>query len=204
MGLGGHVDLRGWCTHHLEVTATAGRAFAAVPEDRFRSEASLAWEYVKRRQATDGGWDSYWWVGRHYPTLQAVALGAALGEPEPAARAARWTGSEQLPSGAWSEPGAERSAFASALALAVLLRAGVTGDAITGGLRELISLQRDDGGWPGHASMRIPPPHIAEPDGYESWRVNGLGTGVVVRDQHRLFTTAACVSSLALASRSVP
>jgi squalene cyclase len=204
MGVGRRVDLRGWCTHHLEVTATAGRAFAAVPEGRFRSEADLAWAYVERRQATDGGWGSYWWVGRHYPTLQAVALGCALGEPEPAARAARWALSRQQPGGAWGEPGAERSAFASALALAVMLRGGVQGDAVIRGLRELVSLQHDDGGWSGHAWMRIPPPHVAEPDGHQSWHVDGLGTSVVVRDQHRLFTTSACVSTLALTARSVP
>jgi hypothetical protein len=47
--------------------------------------------------------------------------------------------------------------------------------------------------------MRIPPPQVVEPDDYASWRLDGLGTGVVVRDHHRLFTTAACVATLALA-----
>jgi hypothetical protein len=72
------------------------------------------------------------------------------------------------------------------------------------GLLGLVALQQPDGGWPGHASMRIPPPDVAEPESYQSWRVDGLGTGVVVHDQHRLFTTAACVSLLALAAGAVP
>lgn len=69
---------------------------------------------------------------------------------------------------------------------------------------ELVDLEQPDGGWPGHASMRIPPTGVAEPEGYQSWRVDGLGTGVIVRDQNRLFTTAACVSVLALAAGAVP
>lgn len=79
MRVGRNVDLRGWCAQHLEVTATAGRAFATVPRDRFRAEAELAWGFVESRQHADGGWHSYWWTGRPYPTLQAVALGFSLG-----------------------------------------------------------------------------------------------------------------------------
>jgi squalene cyclase len=204
MTLGRRADLRGWCAPHLEVTATAGRAFAAVPGGRFRLEADLAWRYVERRQAADGGWGSYWWVDRHYPTLQAAALGSALGHRERAARAAEWALSEQLLGGAWGAPGVEQSAFATALSLAVILHCGGHGGAVRRALLELLRLQKTDGGWPSHASMRIPPPHVAEPDGYESWRVGGLGTGVVVRDYHRLFTTSACVSTLALAAGSFP
>jgi len=203
MVVGRHVDVRGWCAHHLEVTATAGRAFAAVPCGRFRAEADLAWRYVERRQAMNGCWDSYWWVGREYPTLQAVSLACALGNPLHAARAAAWALAEQLPSGAWGAPETEPSAFATALALAVMLRGGSHRDAVRRGLLELIGLQQSDGGWPAHSSMRIPPPHMAEPDGYACWQVGNLGTGVVVRDHHRLFTTSACVSTLALAAGSV-
>jgi squalene cyclase len=197
MAAGRRADLRGWCSHHLEVTATAGRAFAAVPRGRFRAEADLAWRYVEPRQAADGGWDSYWWVGRHYPTLQAAALGCALGDPRPATQAAAWALAEQLPGGAWAESGTGRSAFATALSLMVTALSGGQVDVVRRGLLELIGLQQDDGGWPAHALMRIPPPHVAEPDDFGAWRADGLGTGVVVRDHHRLFTTAACISALA-------
>jgi hypothetical protein len=199
---GGHIDVRGWCASHLEVTATAGRAFAAVPDNRFRAEALLAWRYVDGRQARDGSWSSYWWTDRHYPTLQAATLGAAMGDQEPTTRAAAWLTSEQLPGGAWSATGVQQSAFATALSLAVAIRAGGHDDAVRRGVHGLVSLRQADGGWPGDATMRIPPPQAAEPDDYESWRVDGLGTGVVVHDHRRLFTTSVCVSTLALALAS--
>jgi squalene cyclase len=203
MGVGRHVDLRGWCAHHVEVTATAGYALAAVPGDRFRADAMRAWQYVRSRQSVDGGWSSYWWSTRHYPTLQAVALAVALGDPDPVARAAEWALGEQLPGGGWSALGTDTSAFATALSLAVVLRDGACEEALRLGVHVLVGLQQDDGGWPSHPAMRVPPPGVAEPDGYQSWRADDLGTGVILRDHHRLFTTAVCVSALALAARSV-
>lgn len=203
---GPRFDVRGWCASHVEVTSTAGRAFALVPGGRFGREAELAWQYVERRQAADGGWDSYWWVDRHYPTSQAAALAVAVGRTEPVERAAAWARSGQLPDGAWGATGFARSAFATALSLAVWLRAADAGprdDTFRRGLLALVGLRQQDGGWPGHASMRIPPPGVAEPEGYRSWRVDGLGTGVIVRDEHRLFTTAACLSLLAHATGAV-
>jgi hypothetical protein len=196
-------DLRGWCTPHLEVTATAGRAFAAVPRGRFRADAELAWRYVSPRQDADGSWGSYWWVGRHYPTLQAFLLGEALGEREAGQRAVAWAVARQGPDGSWGgDDGSERSAFATASCLTMLLCGG-GGKAATAGLSALIDLQRDDGGWPGDALMRIPPPHVVEPDRHVSWNVGDFGTGVVVSDHHRLFTTAACVAALTLAAESL-
>lgn len=198
---GPRFDVRGWCTCHLEVTASAGLAFALVPNCRFGQEAELAWRFVEPRQGHDGTWDSYWWVDRHYPTLQAAALGEALEHPQPVGRAAAWAYSEQLGEGAWAAAGFERSAFATALSLSILMKASNHDNThiVNRGVAALVDLQQSDGGWPGHASMRIPPPDMAAPDGHVPWRVDDLGTGVVVHDHHRLFTTAACVSTLARA-----
>jgi hypothetical protein len=43
--------------------------------------------------------------------------------------------------------------------------------------------------------MRIPPPGDVDPD-RRRWRLGGRG--LVVRDHHRTFTSAACVGALAL------
>lgn len=203
---GPRFDVRGWCTCHLEVTATAGLAFALVPDGRFAQEAEHAWRFVESRQAHDGAWDAYWWVDRHYPTLQAVALGGALERPQSISRAAAWVRSQQLGEGAWAATGFVRSAFATALCLSLLMSASNQDDPgiVRRALTELCGLQQPDGGWPGHASMRIPPPNILEPNDHRSWRVNSFGTGVMIHDHHRLFTTSACVSALARAVAGTP
>lgn len=199
MGLGAETDLQGWCSSHVEVTATAGRAFAAVMGTPPGGEAEMAWRYVCSRQRVDGSWASYWWTSHHYPTLQAVALANEIGDQDAVKRAAKWALRGQAEDGGWSAPGASTSAFATALSLSVLLRAGWTGFRVDRAIERLLELQDPDGGWPTHPIMRIPPPGLAEPDAHDSWRLDGLGTGVVVRDQHRMFTTSVCVGALALA-----
>lgn len=224
MGLGADTDLGGWCASHLEVTATAGRAFAAVAGGARSQAAEACWRYVSSRQRPDGSWASYWWTSHHYPTLQAVALAGAVRVSAVRAaavyvdamhadavhadavragaaieRAADWALREQDRDGGWPAPGAPTSAFATALSLAILLRAGLSGPAVDRAVERLGELQDADGGWPSHPIMRIPPPDLAEPSDRRAWRLDGLGTGVVVRDQHRTFTTAVCVGALALA-----
>jgi squalene-hopene/tetraprenyl-beta-curcumene cyclase len=199
MGLGAETDLDGWCSSHVEVTATAGRAFAAVTGMPPGHQAEAAWRYVASRQRADGSWASYWWTTHHYPTLQAVALANVMGDDGAVIRAADWALREQVHDGGWSTPGAATSAFATALSLSVLLRAGVSGHSVDRAVGRLLELQDADGGWPSEPIMRIPPPGLAEPGDHRSWRLDGLGTGVVVRDQRRMFTTSACVGALALA-----
>jgi squalene-hopene/tetraprenyl-beta-curcumene cyclase len=200
MGIGAERDLSGWCASHVEVTATAGRAFASSAKTPPGEGAEAAWRYVCTRQREDGSWASYWWTTHHYPTLQAVALASEVADHAAAQRAVAWALREQAQDGGWPAPGVPTSAFATAMSLSVLLRAGERGSPVDRAVERLLELQQADGGWPSHPIMRIPPPGLAEPDRQESWRIDGLGTGVVVRDQHRTFTTAACVGALALAS----
>lgn len=193
MGLGQHIGLDGWCSAHVEVTATGGRAFAAVGGG-FRNAAAAAWNFIRSRQREDGCWQSYWWVSPHFPTLQAVELACAVGDTKAAERAADWARRELL-----GDVGRATltSAFLTALSLSLLASTGARGPALSRAVERLDTLQDADGGWPSHAEMRIPPPGVAEPHNCDSWRIDGLGTGVVIHDQHRLFTSAACVAALA-------
>jgi hypothetical protein len=45
--------------------------------------------------------------------------------------------------------------------------------------------------------MRIPVPADADPDREDHWRIVRFAGGIDVADQHRLFTSAACVTALA-------
>ncbi len=103
-------------------------------------------------------------------------------------RAARW---------ALRSPNPAAPAFATALSLSVLLHAGVEGGAVDRSVSLLCELQDDDGGWPSHPIMRIPLPGTVDPERRRRLRLGGRG--LVVADQHRTFTSAACIGALARA-----
>src|SRR5262249_25882115 len=73
MGVGRWMRFGGWCSPHLEPTATAGQAFAALSGIE-SADAVAAWHYVRSRQRPDGSWPSYWWTSPHFATQQAVEL----------------------------------------------------------------------------------------------------------------------------------
>jgi squalene-hopene/tetraprenyl-beta-curcumene cyclase len=186
MRVGRWMRFGGWCSPQLEVTATAGRALAAAADGR-SAGARAAWRYVRVRQRADGSWGSYWWTTPHYATQQSVELATALGDREPLVRAAGW---------ARSAVAADAGAFATALTLSILVDAGAGAD---DALERLVALQDEDGGWPSAPIMRIPYPGDTDPD---RPRRRGF-RGLLVADQHRVFTTAACVAALARARETI-
>jgi squalene cyclase len=199
MGVGRWMRFDGWCGPHTEVTAMAGRALVAVAPNNCSPNVQAAWRYVRAQQRDDGSWTSYWWASPHYTTLQAVQLALSLGDRDPLSRAAEWVIRSQADDGAWSAPGAATSAFTTALSLSVLLSARGNGRKVERAISRLAALQDDDGGWPSHPIMRIPLPGDVDPDRRRHRRFGPLCRGVVVRDQHRTFTSAACVAALAQA-----
>src|SRR5262249_3891116 len=120
----------------------------------------------------------------HYATQQAVELAALVGDRAAVDRAGEW---------AARTLSRDVGAFETALLLSVLLEAGRDAqEAIEG----LVALQDADGGWPSRPIMRIPLPGDRDPDRPRRRRPRGI----VVRDQHRTFTSAACVAALARAT----
>ena len=204
MGVGRWWRFHGWCGPHTEVTAMAGRALAALQPQVRGPETAAAWRYVRSRQRPDGSWSSYWWTAPHYATLQAVELAQLLGDRGSIDRAAKWATALQLRDGGWSAPGATTSAFATALGLSILLDAGASGRPVEQAILWLAALQDKDGGWPSHPIMRIPLPGDTDPDRPRRFGLDRLGRGIVVRDQHRTFTSAACVAALARACETMP
>ncbi len=190
-GVGRWMRFDGWCSPHLEVTATAGRALATLAPDGRSAGARAAWRYVRSRQRDDGSWGSYWWTSPHYATEQAVELAALLDDREPVERGARWA-TRGLDRGA-------ASAFATALSLSVLVHAGADERETEAAIERLAALQDDDGGWPSEPIMRIPYPGDVDPD---RPRRRGF-RGLLVADQHRTFTSATCVAALTRARESI-
>jgi squalene cyclase len=193
MGVGRWMPFRGWCSPQTEVTAMAGRAFAAGGR---KPDADAAWRFVRSKQRADGSWASYWWTSAHYATAQAVQLALRVGDRDRASRAAEWVLRDQNDDGTWSAPGAPASAFATALSLLTLVSVNGGGEPVERAVASLTGLQDDDGGWPSHPIMRIPTPGDVDPDRRRRFIHIQVGRGFLVPDQHRTFTTAVCVAAL--------
>jgi squalene cyclase len=202
MGVGRLMRFNGWCRPHTEVTATAGRALAAFAPDDHSPEITAAWRYARSQQRADGSWSSYWWTSPHYATLQAVELAVTVGDDESVSGAAEWAIRTQAEDGAWSAPGAATSAFTTALSLSILLNAKASPRPVDRAISRLAALQDEDGGWPSHPIMRIPLPGDVDPDRERRWRFGCLGRGLIIEDQHRTFTSAACIAALARAQEA--
>lgn len=199
MGVGPWMRFHGWCSPHAEVTAAAGCALATVSTSNPRREVNAAWQFVRSRQCSDGSWSSYWWTSPHYTVVQAVELALRVGDHASVDRAAAWAVRTQQDDGGWSAPDVATSAFATALCLCILANARADAQRLERAVARLVALQESDGGWPSHPIMRIPLPADAHPNRRRRWPFSRLSRGIVVSDQHRTFTSAACLTALALA-----
>lgn len=203
MDVGRWMRFKGWCHPHIEVTAMAGRALAALSPEDWSSEIDAAWRYVKLQQRAEGNWNSYWWTSPHYSTLQAVELASFMRDESCIGRAAEAVVQCQSEHGDWAAPGAATSAFATALSLSILLCAKGHPQQVSRAVQRLVELQDDDGGWPSHPIMRIPLPGTVDPDRPQRWLFVSFAGGIVVRDQNRTFTSAACLTALAQAKAAM-
>jgi hypothetical protein len=202
MGVGRWMRFGGWCQPHLEVTAATARALAALGPETAPPALDTAWRFVRGRQRADGSWASYWWTSPHYATLQGAALALAMGDERCVRLAGDWALGSRKTNGAWSLPGVSDAAFATALGLSILVKAQVEATPVVQAVRQLAAMQDADGGWPSDPIMRIPLPGVIDPDRKRAWLL-GRAIGFEVADQHRTFTTAACVSALAAAGRFI-
>ena len=189
MDVGWWMPFWGWCRPHTEVTAVAGRAFTACSAGRRRPATDSAWRFVRSQQNATGDWSSYWWTSPHFTTAQAVEFAATRGERDVVNRAAEWVVRNQADDAS--------SAFATAMSLSILMSADTDAGPIDRAIDDLVALQQADGGWPSQPIMRIPVPADTDPNREDRRRVVRFGGGIEVSDQHRLFTTAACVAALA-------
>jgi hypothetical protein len=197
----------GWLAPHVCVSAAAAQALSDVPDSTTRGVGRVV-EFLLASQDSAGYWRGYWWDEPLYSTTVTLRVLRQLGligrvrvDPGP------WIRSRERPDGTWANP--ERStfsAFSTALALESLslLRQSSTTPRASG-LAMLARAQLPDGSWPSVPIMRIPHPDALSPRSEDRWRIDQLGTGVLLRDQHCRFTTAtvlACTTALATDSRS--
>jgi hypothetical protein len=180
IGLPSAASLEGWCSGHVCVTAGA----AVLPGI---GDLETVRAYLRRTQTEAGNWHGYWWGDSEYPTLLAVQALAAWGEDEDEPRidaAAKWV-AQCCPTS---------SAFA--LACRVRILAVRNREAATRLASTLVEMQNSDGSWPSSALMRIPPPHIVDPESAPTWSLDRKGFASLRLDQNRLYTTATALEAL--------
>jgi hypothetical protein len=209
-GTGTRVSFDGWTAPHLCVTAAA----AAVPVDADGTRAPAA-DRLERlvttwrtglldRQEPEGCWRGYWWGEPHLPTLLAVrAIPDGPAGARARVRAAAWARRQLGGSGGVVSPRhPSGDPLLTACCLEILARCGSAIADLSPTIGWLAAAQGSDGGWPGSAALRIPPPGQPVPDRHRAWVHGWGGGGGVVRDQHGLFTTATVLSALIAAGRS--
>jgi squalene cyclase len=199
MRVGPWMRFDGWCQPLTEVTALAGRALATSGLGSGGTFLHAAWQFVRTRQCANGSWTSYWWPSPHYATLQAVELALLMGADQYAQRASDWALRSQTTDGAWEMPSEPHSAFATALCLSILVKVRADPTSIVRAARHLARMQDVDGGWPSHPILRIPLPGRVDPEKRRPWPFRNRVDGIVIRDQHQTFTSAACITALASA-----
>jgi squalene-hopene/tetraprenyl-beta-curcumene cyclase len=184
-------SVRGWLMAHACVTGVALQAVLAARGLPECEPAASALRYVWEHRDSAGLWRSYWWSGLSYATyhsLKALSMAATRSPAELAA-----TGRSLA--ARMGQYGAFETAFG--LLSFLLSRDEITIAASRESALHLLMMQNGDGSWPSVPCLRIPPPRNREPDHHRNWRIDGLGSGVVIQDQRRLFTTAAAVWALA-------
>lgn len=196
--------LVGWGAPHLCVTANV---VLALLESGLTGTAGLigpALDYLVDEHDGDGLWRSYWWNGPAYATYHAglaLAVGGrrSIGGTRSIIRGLL---TARNADGGWGDapdgPVITSHPFATAHGLLSALLAPCEDDleeiAATASAW-LLNCQNRDGSWPSVPILRIPDAHVTnarEPTG----RAPRAGTGLVVADQRRVFTTAAVVHAL--------
>jgi hypothetical protein len=170
IGLPPLVPFNGWIQPHVCVTA-AGANLADYREQFV--------DYLLQQQAEDGHWAAYWWFDDEYATAEAVAAlagkhrTAADCDPEVAAsieRAVQWA---RVQSEALNSAESHFTlVFALAHALRILARSGSPAtiqQQLYAGVRRLVTLQNESGGWPSSARLRVPRPDAIVPDAAARW-----------------------------------
>jgi squalene cyclase len=194
----------GWRSAQPCVTAAAVQALLLHREPSESSVIQAACDYLLKEQEDSGEWRSYWWKGFAYPTYQALrALAMARRLNNEMGEAITFLLSCQNEDGGWASCEGDSEAFETAFSvLSVMLAPTMpTMDPVCRSISWLLDTQSDDGSWPSVPTLRIPPPMIRDVDSFGSWRIDEDGTGVIISDGARLFTSAAVLRALCVFRR---
>ncbi|GAO45408.1 prenyltransferase/squalene oxidase repeat-containing protein [Flavihumibacter petaseus] len=193
-------QVEGWLQPHPCVTGVALQAILYYGHMEEADVLAKGCDYLLRGRGEDRLWESYWWKGRGYATyhaLKALLLMHRLGGQK-LRQTLEAIADHQDKEGFWRDNCGHPDAFNTAFycrSLALTTDSRYAGT-ILKGTKWLAAVQMRDGSWPSTPMLRIPVPMITEPEAITEWRENELGTGVILADQHRLFTSMSILQAL--------
>jgi len=202
-------QLEGWCSSHLCVTAAALQVLLELGQTVEGREVRSAIDFILSRQHPEGYWESYWWDGRIYGTANSIMALIQADKThfiEPIEKAIHWLLDVQQQDGGWNNGiESESKPFHTGLALQALIDfdAGALHVPIEKGMQWLLSNQLTDGTWMSYPILRVPEPDCLRPWEKTDWRRSPVGTGILVEDHNRLFTTGTVLAALAAYQRFV-
>lgn len=193
-------SFRGWCSSHVEVTASVLEALWALGRQDAK-QARTASAFLLSMQNANGCWTGYWAIDFFYPTCRVVRAltRLELGRHVLWPRLVDAVLVQQRPDGSWTARDAEQGCpFRTALAIETLCHAPVLHvEAIGRAVRWLRFARNAEGHWNcRYPFMRVPPPDVTEPDDYVGWREDGSGLGATYADCNGILASATVISAL--------
>ena len=195
--------IRGWTHSHASVTSVAIQSLLINGISVQSETIQKAAKFLLSKREKSGIWSSYWWKGYSYSTyhaLKTLCMCRAI-LPSQKEETISFLLSQQREDGGWNDAfGLNSEVFATAfVSLSLMLNPyHETLSAVHRGMSWLVKKQNIDGSWSTQPILRIPPSDITNPDFIQDWPRNRLGTGVIVADEERLFTSAAALWALTL------
>jgi squalene cyclase len=194
-----HLD--GWYSLHVDVTSIVIQCLMSYDFSLDSEIIRKAALYVNRERYDNCYWKSYWWKGYSYSTynaLKALLICKSIGL-EHLKKILLFLSSSQKQDGGWNDScGDESEVFATAFVILTLLLypMDITISHLKKGIYWLLCVQNADGSWPVRPILKIPPPLISNPDTIKKWRNNEIGTGVMIEDKKRIFTSSSVLRAL--------
>ncbi len=198
-------DVEGWVNSHVCVSALAFYLFCHAPQSYLQSNQKAfdaLRSYLLNQQLDNGLWSSYWWDSLVYASSFSLRALHKNGESQTKNFKKGIAGLAKLlvETDCIYNSAKEESSFFTALALSVFCldndiyqRWKTVADKC---YHYLISNQYEDGSFPSSYIMRIPAPNVLKSNGLASWTKHHQGTGIILNDFMRMFSTSASINAL--------
>ncbi|MFK8101655.1 MAG: hypothetical protein AB8G15_03995 [Saprospiraceae bacterium] len=198
-------DVQGWVNSHVCVSALAFYLFCHAPKSYLQSNQKAfdaIRNYILNQQLEHGLWSSYWWDSLVYASSFSLRALHKNGESQTQSFKKGVAGLANLleEKNCIYNSAKEESSFFTALALSVFCldqdiyqRWKTAADKC---YQYLISNQYEDGSFPSSYIMRIPAPNVVKSSGLSSWTKHHQGTGIILNDFMRIFSTSASINAI--------